>query len=99
MPRERDSLMSVEKLEQIESRIIKVMGVLAELKEKNSLLEGKVLELQGQLSSKEAAVSRANEQSLAIAKLTEENKRLIQERNIVSEKIEKILENLGEIEL
>lgn len=91
--------MSVEKLEQIESRLIKVMGLLADLKEKNSLLEKKVIELQGQLSSKEASINRANDQSLTIARLGEENKQLIQERKVVSEKIEQILENLREIEI
>lgn len=91
--------MSVEKLEQIESRLIKVMGLLADLKEKNSLLEKKVIELQGQLSSKEASINRANEQNLTIARLGEENKHLIQERKVVSEKIEQILENLREIEI
>tara|TARA_B100000315_G_C14520341_1_gene561236 strand:+ start:481 stop:741 length:261 start_codon:yes stop_codon:yes gene_type:complete len=79
--------MDLQKLEQLESRISGVLRLMAELKEKNNLLEAKVYDLEQELSGKTNELSQSNG----------EKEQWGQEREIIRSRVETMLQTLEDI--
>ena len=79
--------MDLHKLEQLESRISGVLRLIAELKEKNNLLEARVNELEQELSGKTNELNQANG----------EKEQWGQEREVIRSRVETMLQTLEDI--
>ncbi|MBI1986791.1 MAG: cell division protein ZapB [Nitrospinae bacterium] len=81
--------MDLQKLELLESRVSGFLGLLEELKQKNVSLETQMGDLRRELSEKQEAVKR----------LQEENQQLAQEREVIRGRVENMLEALNGIKM
>lgn len=81
--------MDLQKLELLESRVSGILGLLEELKQKNTSLETQMGDLRRELSEKQETVKR----------LQEENQQLAQEREVIRGRVENMLEALSGIKM
>ncbi|MBI4639311.1 MAG: hypothetical protein HY731_01380 [Candidatus Tectomicrobia bacterium] len=86
--------MDVEKLDILESRLLHLVNLIAELREKNQLLESRVTHLEGEISAKTEEVDRLKRENEEVAQLREESKNLLKERDLIRLKIEGMLSSL-----
>lgn len=81
--------MDLQKLELLESRVSGFLGLLEGLKQKNASLETQNGDLRRELSEKQEAMKR----------LQEENQQLAQEREVIRGRVENMLEALNGLKM
>lgn len=91
--------MSVEKLELLEERLMKVVKLVSDLKEKNASLETRVVELQKELAARSEDLSKYQEENKVLAQVQSKNSLLTEEREKIRLKIENMLNNLERIDI
>ena len=86
--------MDVDKLDLLESRLLHLVNLVAELREKNRLLESQVAHLEGEITTKTEELNRLKRENEEVAQLREESKNLLKERDAIRLKIEGMLTSL-----
>jgi len=84
----------VDKLDLLESRLLHLVNLVAELREKNRLLESQVAHLEGEITTKTEELNRLKRENEEVAQLREESKNLLKERDAIRLKIEGMLTSL-----
>lgn len=91
--------MSVEKLEAVERRLVELLERLTDYRTQNAQLQGRAEELERRVQEQDALVLELHNERGEYDTLLHENKRLLEERDIVSSRIESLLEKLEELDL
>ncbi|MBI3327442.1 MAG: hypothetical protein HYZ81_12170 [Nitrospinae bacterium] len=89
----------IEALDMLQSRLVKMLDVMADLREKNGGLQNRVDDLEKEVSSKTDDIARLREENTRLQKIEEEHKQLVSEREIIRNKVEGMLKNLEKFEL
>lgn len=91
--------MSLEKIENLEGRIMKVLEVVRTLKQEKERLIQRVDDLEKELEERTEEVARAKADMEGVHALQEELERVTDERNRVRGKIGSLLEELEKVEI
>jgi len=91
--------MGIEKLELLETRLMKVVKAISHLREKNAALEKRVGELQSALAEKTEELLRYREESRQASTLQVEASTLLEERELIRQKIESMLDSLEGVDI
>ncbi|MBI3091752.1 MAG: hypothetical protein HYY96_13910 [Candidatus Tectomicrobia bacterium] len=91
--------MSVEKLEAVERRLVELLERLTDYRTQNAQLQRRVEELERRVQEQDALALELHNERGEYDTLLHENKRLLEERDIVSSRIESLLEKLEELDL
>ena len=91
--------MGIEKLELLEARLMKVVKVVSELREKNAALEKQVGELQSAFTEKSDELTRYQEEKRQVSALQVEAHTLLEEREQIRNKIESMLDSLESVDI
>ena len=89
----------IEALDMLQSRLVKMLDVMADLREKNDGLQSRVGDLEKEVSSQTDDIARLREENTRLQKIQEEHKQLVAEREIIRNKVEGMLKNLEKFEL
>lgn len=91
--------MEAQKLELLESRILKAIDEITRLREENTGLEAKVEDLKKEAADKDSAISTLNQDAQKAQDLSLKNRELLQERDEIRLKIESLLDKLERIDI
>jgi hypothetical protein len=93
------AVQGIEALDVLQTRLAKMLEVMAELRDKNNSLQGRVEELERDVAAKAEELSRLHEDNARLQIIQEEYKQLVAEREIVRNKVEGMLKHLEKFEL
>ena len=93
------AIQGIEALDVLQARLAKMLDMMADLREKNGALQGRVTELEQEVASKADELARLQEDNARLLQIQEEYKQLVAEREIVRNKIETMLKHLEKFEL
>jgi hypothetical protein len=93
------AVQGIEALDVLQTRLAKMLDIMAELRERSGHLQGQVEELERDISAKAAELTRLQEDNTRLLKIQEEYKQLVAERDIMRNKIEGMLKHLEKFEL
>jgi len=93
------TVQGIEALDMLQARLVKMLDVMADLREKNGGLQTRVSDLEKEVSSKTDDLARVREENTRLQKMQEEYKQLVAEREIIRNKVEGMLKNLEKFEL
>ena len=91
--------MEAQKLELLESRILKAIDEITRLREENTRLEAKVEDLKKEAADKDSTISTLNQDAQKAQDLSLKNRELLQERDEIRLKIESLLDKLERIDI
>lgn len=93
------AVQGIEALDILQVRLLKMLDVMADLREKNGGLQSRVGDLEKEVSSKTDDLTRLREENTRLQKIQEEYKQLVAERDIIRGKVEGMLKHLEKYEL
>lgn len=93
------AIQGIEALDVLQARLAKMLDMMADLREKNGALQGRVTELEQEVASKTDELARLQEDNARLLQVQEEYKQLVAEREIVRNKVETMLKHLEKFEL
>lgn len=93
------AVQGIEALDMLQTRLTKMLDVLADLREQNGHLQSRVGDLEKDVSSKTDDLARLQEEQARLLKVQEEYKQLVAEREIIRGKVEGMLKNLEKFDL
>lgn len=91
--------MEAQKLELLESRILKAIDEITRLREENTRFEAKVEDLKKEAADKDSTISTLNQDAQKAQDLSLKNRQLLQERDEIRLKIESLLDKLERIDI
>ena len=91
--------MTLEKLAAIEERLLELLERLGDYRHQNSSLQERVRELEGSLREQTEQLDLQQREGDSYNKLLHENKKLVEERDVITSKIEGLLNKLDELDL
>jgi chromosome segregation ATPase len=89
----------IEALDVLQTRVTKMLELLADLREKRDSLQSRVETLEQEGAAKDEELTQLREEQTRLLKLQEEYKQLVAEREIVRNKVESMLKHLETFEL
>jgi chromosome segregation ATPase len=89
----------IEALDVLQTRLMKMLDIMAELREKSHNLQGRVEDLEKEISTKNDELARLHEDNARLHAIQEEYKQLVAEREIVRNKVDGMLKHLEKFEL
>jgi chromosome segregation ATPase len=89
----------IEALDVLQTRVTKMLDLLADLREKRDSLQSRVETLEQEGAAKDEELTQLHEEQTRLLKLQEEYKQLVAEREIVRNKVESMLKHLETFEL
>ena len=93
------AIQGIEALDVLQARLAKMLDIMADLRERNGALQGRVTELEQEIASKADELARLQEDNARLLQVQEEYKQLVAEREIVRNKVETMLKHLEKFEL
>jgi predicted nuclease with TOPRIM domain len=93
------AVQGIEALDMLQTRLTRMLDLLAETREKNGQLQSRVGDLEKEVSSKTDELGRLQEEQARLLKVQEEHKQLVAEREIIRGKVEGMLKNLEKFDL
>ncbi len=93
------AVQGIEALDMLQTRLTKMLDVLADLREQNGHLQSRVGDLEKDVSSKTDDLARLQEEQTRLLKVQEEYKQLVAEREIIRGKVEGMLKNIEKFDL
>ena len=93
------AVQGIEALDVLQTRLAKMLDIMAELRDRSGHLQGRVDELEKDVSAKAAELTRLQEDNTRLLRIQEEYKQLVAERDIMRNKIEGMLKHLEKFEL
>jgi chromosome segregation ATPase len=93
------AIQGIEALDVLQARLAKMLDIMADLRERNAALQGRVAELEQEVASKADELARLQEDNARLLQVQEEYKQLVAEREIVRNKVETMLKHLEKFEL
>jgi chromosome segregation ATPase len=93
------AVQGIEALDVLQTRLTRMLDLLAETREKNGQLQSCVGDLEKEVSSKTDELGRLQEEQARLLKVQEEHKQLVAEREIIRGKVEGMLKNLEKFDL
>lgn len=93
------AVQGIEALDLLQTRLMKMLDLLAALREQNSHLQSRVGDLEKEVSSKTDDLARLQEEQTRLLKVQEEHKQLVAEREMIRGKVEGMLKNLEKFDL
>jgi predicted nuclease with TOPRIM domain len=93
------AVQGIEALDMLQTRLTRMLDLLAETREKNGQLHSRVGDLEKEVSSKTDELGRLQEEQARLLKVQEEHKQLVAEREIIRGKVEGMLKNLEKFDL
>jgi hypothetical protein len=93
------AVQGIEALDVLQARLAKMLDIMAELRDRSGHLQGRVDELEKDVSAKAAELTRLQEDNTRLLRIQEEYKQLVAERDIMRNKIEGMLKHLEKFEL
>jgi chromosome segregation ATPase len=93
------AIQGIEALDVLQARLAKMLDIMADLREKNAALQGRIAELEQEVASKTDELARLQEDNARLLQVQEEYKQLVAEREIVRNKVETMLKHLEKFEL
>jgi chromosome segregation ATPase len=93
------AVQGIEALDVLQTRLARMLEIMAELRERNGSLQGRVEELEKDVAAKTEELTRLHEVNARLQSIQEEYKQLVAEREIVRNKVEGMLKHLEKFEL
>ena len=93
------AVQGIEALDVLQTRLARMLELMAELRERNGSLQGRVEELEKDVAAKAEELTRLHEDNAHLQSIQEEYKQLVAEREIVRNKVEGMLKHLEKFEL
>ena len=93
------AVQGIEALDVLQTRLARMLEIMAELRERNGSLQGRVEELEKDVATKAEELTRLHEDNARLQSIQEEYKQLVAEREIVRNKVEGMLKHLEKFEL
>jgi chromosome segregation ATPase len=93
------AVQGIEALDVLQTRLTKMLDMMADLREKSHSLQSRVEELEKDVSAKSDELAQLHEDNARLQKIHEEYKQLVAEREIVRNKVEGMLKHLETFEL
>ena len=93
------AVQGIEALDVLQTRVTKMLDVLADLRERRDSLQSRVEALEKEVSVKDGELAHLREDNARLQTIQEEYKQLIAEREIVRNKVEGMLKHLETFEL
>jgi len=93
------AVQGIEALDVLQTRLTKMLDMMADLREKSHSLQSRVEDLEKDLSAKSDELAHLHEDNARLQKIHEEYKQLVAEREIVRNKVEGMLKHLETFEL
>jgi hypothetical protein len=92
------AVQGIEALDVLQARLMKMLDIMADLREKSSSLQSRVEGLEKDVSVKGNELTHLREENTRLQKIQEEYKQLVAERDIVRNKVEGMLKHLEKFE-
>ena len=93
------AMQGIEALDVLQARLTKMLDIMADLRERSHSLQGRVEDLEKDVSAKSDELAQLREDNARLQKIHEEYKQLVAEREIVRNKVEGMLKHLETFEL
>jgi chromosome segregation ATPase len=93
------AVQGIEALDVLQSRVTKMLDILADLRERRDSLQSRVEALEKEVSVKDGELAHLREDNARLQTIQEEYKQLVAEREIVRNKVEGMLKHLETFEL
>jgi chromosome segregation ATPase len=93
------AVQGIEALDVLQTRVTKMLDVLADLRERRDSLQSRVEALEKEVSVKDGELAHLREDNARLQTIQEEYKQLVAEREIVRNKVEGMLKHLETFEL
>jgi chromosome segregation ATPase len=93
------AVQGIEALDVLQTRLARMLEIMAELRERNGNLQGRIEELEKDVAAKAEELTRLHEDNARLQSIQEEYKQLVAEREIVRNKVEGMLKHLEKFEL
>jgi uncharacterized protein YlxW (UPF0749 family) len=88
----------IEALDVLQARLMKMLDIMADLREKGNSLQSRVEDLEKEVSAKGIELANLLDDNARLQKIQEEYKQLVAEREIVRNKVEGMLKHLETFE-
>jgi predicted nuclease with TOPRIM domain len=93
------AVQGIEALDVLQTRLSKILEIMAELRERSNSLQSHVEEMEKELATKNEELTRLHEDNFRLQIIEEEHKQLVAEREIVRNKVDGMLKHLEKFEL
>lgn len=93
------AVQGIEALDLLQTRLSKMLEIMAELREKSNSLQSRVEDLEKDVAAKTEELTRLHEDNARLQRIQEEYKQLVAEREIVRNKVEGMLKHLEKFEV
>jgi chromosome segregation ATPase len=93
------AVQGIEALDVLQTRVTKMLDILADLRERRDSLQSRVEALEKEVSVKDGELAHLREDNARLQTIQEEYKQLVAEREIVRNKVEGMLKHLETFEL
>jgi DNA repair exonuclease SbcCD ATPase subunit len=93
------AVQGIEALDVLQTRLSKMLEVMAELRDRSSSLQSRVEDLEQDVAAKAEELTRLHEDNARLQRIQEEYKQLVAEREIVRNKVEGMLKHLEKFEV
>ena len=93
------AVQGIEALDVLQTRLSKILEIMADLRERSNSLQNHVEEMEQDLAAKNEELTRLNEDNFRLQIIEEEHKQLVAEREIVRNKVDGMLKHLEKFEL
>ena len=93
------AVQGIEALDVLQTRLSKILEIMAELRERSNSLQSHVEEMERELATKNEELTRLHEDNFRLQIIEEEHKQLVAEREIVRNKVDGMLKHLEKFEL
>jgi chromosome segregation ATPase len=93
------AVQGIEALDVLQARLTRMLDIMADLREKSNSLQGRVEDLEKEVSAKGEELAHLSEDNARLQKIHEEYKQLVAEREIVRNKVEGMLKHLEKFEM
>ena len=93
------AVQGIEALDVLQTRVTKMLDMLADLRERRDSLQSRVEALEKEVSVKDGELAHLREDNARLQTIQEEYKQLVAEREIVRNKVEGMLKHLETFEL
>jgi predicted nuclease with TOPRIM domain len=93
------AVQGIEALDMLQTRLSKMLEVMADLRERSRTLQDYVEELEKEMAAKTEELTRLHEDNARLQRIEEEHRQLVAEREIVRNKVEGMLNHLEKFEL
>ncbi len=93
------AVQGIEALDVLQTRLSKILEIMADLRERSHSLQNHVEEMEKDLAAKNEELTRLNEDNFRLLIIEEEHKQLVAEREIVRNKVDGMLKHLEKFEL